>query len=246
MKIMLLCRHCLNSEKDPAKCLHYVGVNDTGIYELECPDGHHSRTIMQQLKFELLFQLAINALTDGYQREAVTTFAATLERFYEFCLQVHARHNAIEHVFEDAWRGVANQSERQLGAFIFVSTMIFGRAPKLLSSKETAFRNSVVHKGAIPTYDQAIEFGTAVGQLVRAEIADMQAAGLRATIDAVRQQCLADRHAAAQKLPPAPRTWSHSHPGTCDLFGEAPIDLAFDVTVVRGQNRVMRAFGIGT
>ena len=45
---------------------------------------------MNNLKFELLFELGINALIDGYPREAVSSFASALERFYEFFCQVAA------------------------------------------------------------------------------------------------------------------------------------------------------------
>jgi len=57
---------------------------DHGDYEVKCEVGHVSLVNLDNLKFELLFELGINAHVDGYAREAVTSFASSLERFQEF------------------------------------------------------------------------------------------------------------------------------------------------------------------
>ena len=49
---------------------------DDGRYEITCPKGHSSFTIPQQQKFELLFDIGAYAITDGYYREAISSFTS--------------------------------------------------------------------------------------------------------------------------------------------------------------------------
>jgi hypothetical protein len=41
-------------------------LEDSGLYQLTCPRGHVSVTMMQAHKFEVLFDLAAYAILDGY------------------------------------------------------------------------------------------------------------------------------------------------------------------------------------
>lgn len=67
----------------------------------------------------MLSQIGANAIIDGYYREAVSSFSASLERFYEFSVHVLMRHfGKNSQQFKSAWRPISNQSERQLGAFV--------------------------------------------------------------------------------------------------------------------------------
>jgi hypothetical protein len=55
------------------------------------------------MKFEVLFDLAANAIVDGYYREAIASFAASLERFFEFFVHVACLKQGVEEdVFEKA------------------------------------------------------------------------------------------------------------------------------------------------
>jgi hypothetical protein len=93
-------------------------VRDDGIYEFECPEGHHSSTVLLTPKHEVLFANASNALLDGYLRDAIASFAASLERYYEFTIRVICRSKSIfQQDVIDCWKLVSKQSERQLGAF---------------------------------------------------------------------------------------------------------------------------------
>ncbi len=65
-----------------------INIRDDGIYEATCPEGHKTYTLLQQLLFEVLFDIGAYAITDGYYREAVSSFTASLERFYEFYVKV--------------------------------------------------------------------------------------------------------------------------------------------------------------
>lgn len=56
----------------------------------------------------MLFEIALNAIVDGYQREAVSSFAASIERFYEFAIRVLTRTSQVPRdIIESAWKAVA-------------------------------------------------------------------------------------------------------------------------------------------
>lgn len=52
---------------------------DTSVYNLTCDNGHKTVSIVTNPKYEILVELALDAIVDGYYREAVTTFQAALE-----------------------------------------------------------------------------------------------------------------------------------------------------------------------
>jgi hypothetical protein len=147
-------------------------LSDSGEYEVVCGRGHSSLVILNNLKFELLFEMGLNALVDGYGREAVSSFATALERFYEFYWRVAMAHaKAPEEGINGAWKALSRQSERQLGAYISASLSIAKEGPRLLNTnKEVEFRNNVVHKGYIPTAEEAAEFGDAIMTVINNEL----------------------------------------------------------------------------
>jgi len=141
----------------------YVELRDDGRYEFLCPQGHKTITVLQQQKFEILFEIGAYALIDGYYRESVASFTASLERFYEFFLLAKAFQNKMgDKVFDSSWKLISAQSERQLGAFIFSYTEQFLKPPELLNQNKVRFRNSVIHKGTIPSREEALDYGQAV------------------------------------------------------------------------------------
>jgi polyhydroxyalkanoate synthesis regulator phasin len=101
----------------------------------------------------------------------VSSFAASLERFYEFALRIMLESmSGSDDLFTPTWKLVRNQSERQLGAFIFLWTAQFNEQPTILSEKDSKFRNEVVHKGKIPSEEEAIRFGNSVLEIVRPKL----------------------------------------------------------------------------
>jgi hypothetical protein len=129
----------------------YVELRDDGRYEFTCKRGHTTVTVVQQQKFEILFDLGAYAILDGYYREAVASFTSSLERFYEFFIKAYLLDGGIDKsVFDEAWKNVSQQSERQLGAFIFLYCQAFSEEPSLPRQKYIKFRNEVMHKGKIP------------------------------------------------------------------------------------------------
>jgi hypothetical protein len=151
-------------------------LSDDGRYEVVCGHGHTSSVVLNNLKFELLFEMGINAILDGYSREAVSSFSAALERFYEFYWRVAMAHLSIPgEIIAVAWKTLSRQSERQLGAYISASLALTKKQPILLNpNKEVEFRNNVIHKGYIPTDDEALEFGDSIMMLMNQEIENLR------------------------------------------------------------------------
>ncbi|WP_163560951.1 hypothetical protein [Halomonas sp. NO4] len=146
----------------------YVELRDDGRYEFTCEKGHTTVTVLQEQKFEVLFDLGAYAVLDGYYREAVASFTSSLERFYEFFVKAVLLEDGLdEATVAETWKQVSSQSERQLGAFIFLYLKCFTEKPSLLRPKQTTFRNEVIHKGKIPSRDEAVQYGQEVLDTIR-------------------------------------------------------------------------------
>jgi hypothetical protein len=168
MKLPISCAQCMQDDVISPQILTTVEFRDDGRYEITCPKGHVSTTILQQQKFEVLFDIGAYAIGDGYYREAVSSFTSALERFYEFFIKVIciSKDSNSEETLK-TWKEVSNQSERQLGAFIFLYYLEFGEKPVLLRNPSVKLRNEVVHKGKIPSKEQAIIYGQEVLDVIR-------------------------------------------------------------------------------
>jgi hypothetical protein len=161
MKIKLLCFECPRDyESKNGEFLLDLEVQDSGLYDVTCPQGHRSLVCLKNQKYEVLFEFGAMALVDGYTREAVASMAASLERFFEFYVKVIFCKYDVPYVeFKKGWKKVAAQSERQLGAFMFLYLLENQKAAELIEDKYTTFRNNVIHKGYIPSYEEVVEYG---------------------------------------------------------------------------------------
>jgi hypothetical protein len=105
------------------------------------------------------------AMEDGYSREAVANFASSIERMYEFYIRVICkRHEMDGSMAASTWKLVANQSERQLGAFYFL--FLLGTKTSPPAAPMVEFRNKVIHKGYIPSRAEALEYARKVHDYV--------------------------------------------------------------------------------
>ena len=148
-----------------------VELTHEGFYNCVCSEGHKFRVHLQEELFQMLFELATVAIADGYYREAVTSYTAALERFQEYALRVFCVANAvIGQQFEDAWKLVGSQSERQFGAYAFMHVAALHEPPPVLRQKLVEFRNQVVHKGHIPSAEKALEYGEAVRAILNTSL----------------------------------------------------------------------------
>ena len=174
MKKYIACWDCKIAAPGNTK-LYGFPYNDKGVYEFECPFGHKNLVCLVDLKFEALFEIGADAVIDGYFRESVSSFASSLERYYEFFVSVVYEHSNKSGEFTPVWKHVSNQSERQLGAYILLYPLYFNAEPKILPPKWVKFRNKVIHKGYIPSEVEAMEFGEVVYRLVADSLADLRA-----------------------------------------------------------------------
>ncbi len=183
MRLMMSCMQCVqlvSGSSDPLAGLQLypqqIEINDSGIYTVTCRNGHTTSTMSQQHKHETLLELATFAILDGYYREAVTSFAASLERFYEFVVHIGLHElGCDQQVIEASWKEMAKQSERQFGAFAILYTSLFKTKPRTLQQDKIKFRNDVVHKGKVPTRLEALGFGQEVLEIIRSALAEIRA-----------------------------------------------------------------------
>lgn len=185
MQVHLYCPTCLAEaakeykkgvgKVDPILSDVYELMND-GVYTVLCPKGHTGKVVLKNLHFELLFDLGINAIGDGYYREAVASITASLERYYEFFVKTvwHAQGVSFE-VIDKNWKEMSNQSERQLGAYIVSYSYAFGEVAPLMDNSMVKFRNSVIHKGEFPTREKTVEYAGTILTLIEASLSNLQA-----------------------------------------------------------------------
>ncbi|MCT6819459.1 MAG: hypothetical protein M3009_03170 [Bombella apis] len=139
------------------------GFNDEGFFYFTCIHGHENLTILQNSKFEILSQMALYSLAKGFYRESIFSFSTCLERLFEYFIRFYAHKNSIdEKQIEKSWKNVRNQSERQIGAFVFMYLLQKKETPLLLDTNITKIRNDAVHKGKFPTKEEAMVFAEKV------------------------------------------------------------------------------------
>jgi hypothetical protein len=181
MKLQIPCMQCSGGTLPASHAS--VDIREDGRYDVACPNGHHFVTRLKNERYEVLFEGALLAINDGYQREAVSSFAAALERAYEFAIRViFLRAEPTGERYDKAWRCL-KRSELRLGAFIAVWTQALGEVPPLLNDRQVNFRNRVIHQGYFPSRDEAIAFGEEVLRLLRAYLSLLEAdapSGLKA------------------------------------------------------------------
>lgn len=154
-------------------------VTDDGVYVGECDQGHTIAVVLQHPKHVVLYQSGVVAFLYGFHREAVSSAAAALERFYEFCCRVFwHRLNGILKDVEPVWKLMAAQSERQFGAFLALHLAALGHAfpdKAFKLQRRTTFRNDVIHKGRIPTADQTKDYLRAVYEIAETTMNELLA-----------------------------------------------------------------------
>lgn len=154
MKTLVICKYCSIEGKVNYQELE---VETSGIYEFRCDKGHENISVLQLHQFQILYDLGIYALLDGYTREAVTSFAVSLERFYEYCIDCFL-YGLPEDIQKATRKYVSSQSERQLGAFYYLYLSKINDVPERVKDDWVKFRNRIVHKGEIPKYEKALEY----------------------------------------------------------------------------------------
>lgn len=180
MKIKLFCDKCecpVCSEPNkimvvtPHGKQYSIEITDKLLYEFYCEKGHLNRFYITNPKYELLFDMGLCAYFNGFYREAVLDFAASLERFYENCINIflierYPDQNVCGEKIEQLWKPIKKQSERQYGAFLIAYMMNKGHLPELFPENQTQFRNRVTHQGLFPNKDDVLKYAKAVAKFI--------------------------------------------------------------------------------
>ena len=204
MKIVGVCFECLGLPGDPltqpggpSAALFEVAYYEDRLATIECARGHKSAMLLQSQKFEILMESGANALNADFTMEAVASFSAALERFYEFGLKVLAFHQKMQpDIYERMFKVMARQSERQLGAFTATYAAQFGE-DHVPDPAIVKFRNDVIHKGTIPIPSKAAQFC----EMVYAEILRLSGLLEAGCSDAIQAVIVADLIQRQQKIP---------------------------------------------
>ena len=168
MRYHLICTECFQKGNQHGQFTTQVSPNNEGIYNVTCPEGHKFNVDILSHHFQVLFENGIHALSDNYFIESFVSFAASYERFIEYFLRVVLISNEIEQSkFDDTWKELAKQSERQLGAFLLIYLQEFKEKPIQLPNSMKELRNKVIHKGYLPTHNECIKFGNSVLNFIR-------------------------------------------------------------------------------
>jgi hypothetical protein len=175
MKIPVICTECQKlSEAKPYKLIN-LQINDENLYPFVCPAGHQNVVIHQGEKFEILFESATRAISDGYFKEAVSSISSSIERLFEYSTKIILEKQGIAAAnINICWKNVSSQSERQLGAYIFTYLFEFKMPPPILTSDLVQFRNKVIHKGYFPSYSEVINYGEGILKLMKQILISLQ------------------------------------------------------------------------
>lgn len=205
MKLVISCPYCVIEGIDRNSVISFQEPRDDNIYKWTCPNGHDVVEVILHEKFELLYQFGATALLDGYSREAVSSFAAALERFHEFCIEVMLADSNQENL-KQTWNFVAKQSERQLGAYLFMYLSKIGSVPPWKEvDKYVYFRNRVIHQGYIPLSEETMEYAKVIFMYIQ-DVSKI----LSQTCQTSLQQVLTNRsQQLREKAGNGPITWRH-------------------------------------
>lgn len=176
MKIKATCQECSSGPfLDNNLKIGIVTINEKGLYYFTCDKGHNNLFQMQAFPFELLFESGLCAIKEGFYMESILSLTASLERFYEFFVNISLKANLLPNeVVKKVLDKMSQQSERKLGAFICLYSFIYKRFPSCILEKKTVeFRNKVVHKGYLPNESEALNYGEEVYNAIRSEYCDL-------------------------------------------------------------------------
>lgn len=171
MKIRHYCTKCKNYEHE--EIISIQSIPQDFIVRVKCKEGHNQIIYLTNPLYSLLFDNSIIALKSNNYRACIFEAASALERFFEHAIRIliipHKEIGNMEKVkqYNAAWKLIKNMSERQLGAFIMLFQKTTNQTPVLLSEKLISLRNNTIHKGYLPTEEEALQFLGSVNDLIQ-------------------------------------------------------------------------------
>lgn len=172
MKVIAACPTCIHEQskngKQPRFNLIAGELDDNGSIHVKCQHEHYGIVVYNERRYSVLVKSAARAFLDGYTNEVVAVMSSALERVYEFYIRVScAAKGTSPQAFEAAWRVVASQSERQLGALQFLHLLDHGHHLSV-DPVIPQTRNKVVHQGHIIREASALDYAERVFAIVDA------------------------------------------------------------------------------
>lgn len=168
VKILVSCFKCTIENPEDFHFNGFLTLDEEGFYHFTCPKGHLNFKIIQAFKFELLFESGLYAIKDHFYLESVLSLTASLERFYEFAIRILLRSNGLsKDDYENLYKVISKQSERQLGAFVCLYGNAFKEAPKMIGRKHVEFRNKVVHNGYLPNEKEVLDYAEEIYETIK-------------------------------------------------------------------------------
>ncbi|MBD8641119.1 hypothetical protein [Sphingomonas sp. CFBP 13733] len=160
MKTICLCMQCQVEQGMPnLSSVELVEIPENGVLWTTCSLGHHTATVLQNERFEILSEMALSAIVHEHYRDAVASFASALERLWEYGVGAICRRQGIPaDVFEAMWKPLKNSSERQVGAYLVAYAVQTNSVAPMLPNAAISFRNNVIHKGYLPNREETIKF----------------------------------------------------------------------------------------
>ncbi|EEA02781.1 conserved hypothetical protein [Burkholderia sp. H160] len=179
-----------------------------GRYRSECSRGHQQIVALRQQKFEILFELAAYAIRDGHYRQSVSSCTASLEAFHEFFLRAMAYQNGIKKErFDAAWKLLGISPQNRQEAYLLNYRNCCARPPVLLSPQQTAWKDSVMKKGKMPTREECVTFGQAVLHVLQTAMRDARDAFPNGVKQAMQEHATAaEQHTSRSEAPWSIRT----------------------------------------
>ena len=130
-------------------------------------------------RFQVLFDIAAHNFTNGDYRACLASAHLSLERYREFFIRLVAvEHCLRSEVFDLYWNNMSSQSERQIGAYSTAFILKNKRQFSDISNKMYAYRNSVIHKGTLPSKKKTLEYCVRVMELIAEGLLAFETAAL--------------------------------------------------------------------
>lgn len=175
MKLKVDCEQCLFGDQHIKEEI-LIEISDEKIYyDINCRLGHQAHFLLLNEKFELLYEFGAMAFQNGFLREAVFSFSAALERFFEYYIRIISESRGVpKEDFDDTWKAVVSQSERQLGMFLALYLDDMKSKHPIYNSNKAEFRNKIVHKGYFPTTNKVKDYAEYVYNLIYHTLRELQ------------------------------------------------------------------------
>lgn len=136
-----------------------VEINADLFGVLKCDFGHSTLINISHHLFDVLFQSGIQSYIKNCLSESVMSFAASLERTYEFYIKISLNNKGLTFKeIDNFWKEISRQSERQYGSFCGLY-FLDNKERWMSNTNQVNFRNKIIHNGYIATSDEVIAFG---------------------------------------------------------------------------------------